>query len=101
MNKTQKNIWLYVSIGAILLFIFTFLSYIQNSPIIHLGPWPLIVISGVVIIALITALVVSVVNLFRYKFHWQGLVTITLSTITLIPLCYAFPIWMIFGITGL
>ncbi len=95
MRKMYKNMGLPVSIGAILLFILTIGAYMKDSPIPYLGPWPLILISGAVIVTLGTAMVFSVVTLWKYKFYWQGLTTILLNAITLPPIGYAFLIWMI------
>lgn len=95
MNRMQKNIWLFASIGAILLLLLTLHVYVGASLLPYPGPWPLILISGAVIVTLGTALVFSAINLWKYKFHWQGLVTILINAITIIPISYAFLIWLI------
>lgn len=100
MGKLQKNIWLLVSVGATVFFVLTFLLYIENSPLPKWGPWLLLLLSGVVILALGTALVFSAINLWKYKFHWQGLLTIILSVIALIPIGYVFQVWVIIMIAS-
>ena len=98
MDKLRKNMWLLVSVGAILLFILTVCAYMKGSVLPYPGPWPLILVSGVVIAALGTALAFSGINLWKYPFHWQALCTILLDVITIIPISYAFIIWVIFTV---
>jgi len=95
MKSLRKNNWLFISLGAILLFLLTAAAYMKDSPIPYPGPWPLVLISGTVILTLTTGLIFSAINLWRYKFHWQGLATILINAITLAPICYAFLIWVI------
>ena len=98
MNKTRKNMWLYISLGAILLFVLAASMYFKESPLPYPGPWPLILITGAVVITLCTALVFSGIRLWKYKFHWQALTTIALNAIVMIPLSYALWVWIIFTI---
>ena len=95
MNRMQKNIWLLASIGAILLLFLTLHVYMGAFLRPLPGPWPLILISGAVIVTLGTALAFSAINLWKYKFHWQGFVTILINAITIIPISYAFLVWLI------
>lgn len=100
LDKIRKNMWLFISIGAIMFFMLTLLTYIEKSPLPYWGPWLLILISGAVVAILSIALVFSVINLWRYKFHWQGPFTIVLNVIAIIPISYAFVIWVIIMIVN-
>lgn len=95
MNNTRKNMWLFLSLGAILCFVITASLYFKGSPIPYPGPWPLILITGAVLAILCTAILFSCIHLWRYKFHWQALAAIVLNAIVILPVGYAFLVWII------
>lgn len=93
----RKYRWLSLCLGAILVLYITmaWYLYVPGTP----GPWPFTIVSGAVAAVHCLCLILSGVDLWRYKFHWQALVTILLSIPVMILNGYTFAVGLIISIT--
>lgn len=88
--------YLYTSIETSVIFILTAVWYMEGS--FYLGPIPIGIVAGIVLLTQIAVLIPCISNILSLGFQWRIILTMFISGLSILGTGFFFIVWLMFFI---